>query len=159
MGAVEPHFSYLMLKRISLLLCRRSENCILGSLGHSEFQDGLRGDFDFLARRWIPAESSLSFLLYEFAEARNRELTLLRFPIGEISKRHNKVFDLFLADARLVGHLCEDLGLGHLCHQNPPLKSRCFLNYRANCCQLEHRNQIRFRKVECAVTFCQAKLS
>src|SRR5215470_7996343 len=110
------------LKRICLFLCRRSEHCIFGSLGHSEFQNGLRGDFDFLARRWIPADSRLSLLLYEFAEARNRELTLLRFPIGEISERGYKILDLFLADARFVGHLCEDLGLGHLCHQNPPLK-------------------------------------
>src|SRR5262245_35567466 len=110
------------MKSIVLLLCRRSEHCIFGSFGHSEFQNGLRGDFDFLACRRIPADARLSLLLYEFAEARNREFTLLRFPIGEISERRYKVFDLLLADARFVGHLREDLGLGHLCHQNPPLK-------------------------------------
>src|SRR5262245_60874108 len=123
MRSESPHFSYLTLSRLSLFLSRRSEHCILSSFRHAEFQNGLCGDFNFLASRRIPADARLSFLLYEFPEARNRELTLLRFPICEISERRNEIFDLFLADARFVGHFCEDLGLGHLCHyQNPPLK-------------------------------------
>ena len=78
------------------------------------------GDFDFLTSGWIPAGSGLPFLLNQFAEAWNGELTLLRFAICEISERRNEVFNLFLADTRLAGHFREDLGLSHLCHQNPP---------------------------------------
>src|SRR5262249_25405811 len=106
-----------------LLLCGRSKHGILRSFRHSEFKNGLRGYFDLLARCWIPANTGLSFLLYKLAKAGKRELTLLRFTICEISERRHKVFDLFLADTGLVGHLSEDLGLGHLCHQNPPLRS------------------------------------
>src|ERR1041385_6416828 len=96
-------------------LLLRPQHSVLRSFRHTEFQNGFGGDFDFLTSGWIAAGSGLPFLLYQFAEAWNGELTLLRFAICEISERRDEVFNLFLADTRLAGHFREDLGLSHLC--------------------------------------------
>src|SRR5262245_28576907 len=65
----EPILTAFFLRRLKslvLLLRRRSEHGVLPGFRYTEFQNGLRGNFDLLARRWIPADARFSFCFTSF---------------------------------------------------------------------------------------------
>ena len=104
--------------------------------------------FPTLLGRWIASEARLPLLLNQFAESRKSEFTLLRFAVGEIGKRHQKIFHLFLGDTGLRRHLGDNLGLGHLCHQIPPLGLAVFCDFSPNFSMSATETKTSFRKLE-----------
>jgi hypothetical protein len=75
----------------------RSQNCVLCRLGHSEFNDRFRRDFDLLLSLWIDANSRFPLLLHELAEAGQNELAFLanrfiRKVRERIQKKHCRSF-------------------------------------------------------------------
>jgi len=100
------------------LLLRCSENGILCSFRHAEFQNGFCRNFDFLTGCWVAPHAGFSFLFYKFSKSRKCKLTLFGLAVSEISESHHKVLDLFLGDTCLRRHFRYELGLGHLCHHS-----------------------------------------
>ena len=114
-------------------------NGILGGLRESELHGRLSLDFDRLAGRWIAAHSGCTLGLHQLAQARNRELAVLSGVGGRgLDQEIEEGRDLLGRHFHLLGHVSNQLGLGHLLDRC--LRTRRSLGW---CCLLCRNSRLR----------------
>ena len=88
----------------------RTQDRILGLLGHAELCHALDRDLDGLARRRVASHSRLAIDQHQLAQAGQGE-GVLGVLVGERSDELQNICGGLLGDTGLVGDLGSDLGL------------------------------------------------